>query len=86
MSQPFGNWTTEDLEYLSAEQALSDIATFIRLYFNVNDPPRKWVVIGGSYPGGMSAWFRARYPEWAVASWASSAPVQAISDFWEYDQ
>ena len=44
------------------------------------------MVIGGSYPGAMSAWFRSRYPHLAVASWASSAVVQPIVDFQQYDK
>jgi len=28
-SQPFDSWATDNLEYLSSEQALADIATFI---------------------------------------------------------
>jgi len=44
------------------------------------------VVVGGSYPGAMSAWFRSRYPHLTVASWASSAVVQPIIDFQQYDK
>lgn len=42
-------------------------------------------MVGGSYPGALSAWFRAKYPQWAVASWASSAVVQPILNFEEFD-
>ena len=43
-------------------------------------------VVGGSYPGAMSAWFRSRYPHLAVGSWASSAVVQPIVDYQQYDE
>jgi len=43
------------------------------------------VVIGGSYPGALSAWFRERYPHLAVASWSSSGVVQPIIDFYQFD-
>jgi hypothetical protein len=43
------------------------------------------VVIGGSYPGALSAWFREKYPHLAVASWASSGVVQPIVDFTQFD-
>lgn len=33
----------------------------------------------------MSAWFRNRYPHIAMASWAASAVVNPIADFWQYD-
>jgi hypothetical protein len=43
-------------------------------------------VIGGSYPGALSAWFRYTYPNIATASWASSAVVQPWVDMWTYDE
>ena len=55
-SQLFDNWDSENFKYLSSEQALSDLAMFIQS-FNL-DKQRKWVVVGGSYPGALSAWFR----------------------------
>jgi len=53
---------------------------------NKENPDRQTIVIGGSYPGAMSAWFRNRYPHIAVASWAASAVVQPIADYWQYDE
>lgn len=44
------------------------------------------LVIGGSYPGALSAWFRERYPHLAVGSWSSSGVVQPIVDFWKFDE
>jgi len=49
-------------------------------------PTRKTIVIGGSYPGALSAWFRYTYPEIAIASWAASAVVQPWEDMWSYDE
>jgi len=43
-------------------------------------------VIGGSYPGALSAWFRYKYPDNATASWAASAVVQPYEDMWTYDE
>jgi len=34
----------------------------------------------------MSAWFRYKYPHLTVGAWASSAVVEAILDFQQYDQ
>jgi len=42
---------------------------------NADMPERKTIVIGGSYPGALSAWFRDKYPNIATASWAASAVV-----------
>lgn len=53
---------------------------------NMDNPARQTVVIGGSYPGALSAWFRSRYPALAVASWSSSGVVQPIVDYWQYDE
>jgi len=53
---------------------------------NEDMPSRQTVVIGGSYPGALSAWFRDKYPQWAVASWAASAVVEPWEDMWSYDE
>jgi serine protease 16 len=88
-SQPFppeSGLATENLRYLTIEQALADLARFI----NETVVPRGTAdlrigVIGGSYPGSLSAWFRTKYPHIAAASWASSAPVLIKNNFTEYD-
>ena len=82
-SQPFDDWSLENLKYLSSEQGLADLAYFIG---SVNTENVEVMVVGGSYPGAMSAWFRSRYPHMAVGSWASSAVVQPIVDFQQYDK
>lgn len=46
----------------------------------------KWLVIGGSYAGAMSAWLRLKYPHLFHASLASSAVVNVILDFDEFDR
>lgn len=86
-SQPFPTLDTSNLRWLSSQQALADAATFITAMtnqFNLSTHP--WFVIGGSYPGALSAWFRIHYPHLVVGSLASSAPVFAKADFFEYDQ
>jgi hypothetical protein len=83
-SLPFGNqsFTLENLKYLTAEQALNDLAYFItqvteRNMHNVSKS-HKWITIGGSYPGALSAWFRSKYPHLTVGAIASSAVVLAV--------
>ncbi|KAH7698357.1 serine protease K12H4.7-like protein, partial [Aphelenchoides avenae] len=74
----------EDIKWLSSEQALADVAVFIESvnrYKGYTYP--KWVVIGCSYAGMLSSWFRQAYPSLTVGAIASSAPVQAKVDFFE---
>lgn len=42
-------------------------------------------MIGGSYPGAMSAWFRYKYPHLTVGALASSAVINSILDFKQFD-
>lgn len=64
---------------------MADLAYFLG-EFNRDMITRETVVIGGSYPGALSGWFKSRYPHLAVAAWASSGVVQAIPDMWEFDE
>lgn len=74
----------DNLKYLSSEQALADLAYFITS-LNADKTDRKVVVVGGSYPGALSAWFREKYPQLAVAAWSSSGVVYPEEDFWQFD-
>ena len=84
--------TTANLFLLNSRQALEDFATFQR-WFQLEriDAPFKgaggnrWLVIGGSYPGALSAYYRGKYPHLVVGSIASSAVVEAILDFPAFD-
>uniref|UniRef100_A0A914CMA3 Uncharacterized protein n=1 Tax=Acrobeloides nanus TaxID=290746 RepID=A0A914CMA3_9BILA len=86
-TRPTSDLSTENLKWLSSEQALADLAVFItainRKMSYVNP---KWVSFGGSYSGALSAWFREKYPELVVAAVGSSGPVLAKVDFFEYLQ
>jgi hypothetical protein len=116
VSHPFIDLSVPNLRYLSSQQALHDLAEFIR-FVNTHPPTgggclgefgeddygsqlsmqfplavqsniinRPLVIIGGSYPANLAAWFRQKFPHLAIGAWASSAPVQAKSDYFEYDQ
>ena len=89
-SQPFKDWSTPNLKYLSAENALADLADFIdamnaQIITKWKGTNRKWVTVGGSYPGALSAWFKAAYPEKATVSWSSSGVIVPIRDFTDFD-
>lgn len=45
-----------------------------------------WISVGGSYPGALSAWFRYKYPHLVIGAIASSAVVEAIEDFTDFDE
>ena len=83
-SQPFEDLSTQNLRYLNTDQALEDVASFIRM-INKDKPNRKTIVIGGSYSGGLASWFRGKYPDLALAAWSSSGVVFPKADLWEYD-
>lgn len=75
--------STENLVYLSSEQALADLAEFIsNIKTKYNIPPTaKWVAFGGSYPGSLAAWLRMKYPHLVHAAISSSGPLLAKIDF-----
>ncbi|KAF8371111.1 hypothetical protein PRIPAC_77540 [Pristionchus pacificus] len=75
---------TNDLQFLTSSQMLYDVATFIRtqqVKFNRTGP---WITFGGSYPGALAAWSRQWFPELIIGSVASSGPVQAKNNYYEY--
>ena len=91
-SQPMEDWSTENLKFLTHEQALADVAYFIesknewiRHNYPVTGIKPKWIVVGGSYAGALSAWFRLKYPHLVVGSIASSGVVNAFEDFQQYE-
>lgn len=44
------------------------------------------IVVGGSYSATMAAWFRQKYPHLVKGAWASSAPLQAKVNYFEYTE
>ncbi|TXG59762.1 hypothetical protein EZV62_014335 [Acer yangbiense] len=92
-SSPFKSLTTENLRYLSSKQALFDLAVFrqhyqesLNLKLNKANVENSWFVFGVSYSGALSAWFRLKFPHLTCGSLASSAVVQAVYNFTEFDQ
>ncbi|XP_065204121.1 putative serine protease K12H4.7 [Planococcus citri] len=85
-SVPKNDTSTENLVYLSSQQALADIANFIqgitKQYYLSDDI--KWIVFGCSYPGNLATWVRMKYPSLVYGAVATSAPILAQKDFGEY--
>ncbi|XP_050348875.1 putative serine protease K12H4.7 [Nymphalis io] len=84
-SKPLNTTDVENFKYLSARQALADNAELLKF---IKKLPifknSKVVVIGGSYSGNLAAWMRLMYSELVDAAIASSGPVLAKTDFYEY--
>ncbi|KAL9542452.1 hypothetical protein MBANPS3_008610 [Mucor bainieri] len=80
----------QELDKLTAEQALADIAYLIKnIKFSATlkvppVPETKVIVYGCSYSGNLAAWMKDKYSDIVFASVASSAPVQAQFDFYQY--
>lgn len=85
-SKPTQDTSTENLVYLSSEQALADLAYFIEAMNQEHKLPAgtKWIVHGGSYPGALAAWMRMRYPHLVHGAMSASGPLLAKLDFKEY--
>jgi pimeloyl-ACP methyl ester carboxylesterase len=86
VSLPRPTLTTDDLKYLSTDYALRDLENFQKDISKTNGWTGKWVAFGGSYPGSLSAYYRLTRPSMVVGSLASSAPVIAKENFFEYDE
>ncbi|XP_017351738.1 thymus-specific serine protease [Ictalurus punctatus] len=77
-----------NLQHLSSQQALADLAafhSFISQKYGLTDK-NIWISFGGSYAGALSAWFRGKFPHLVYGAVASSAPVQAKLDFSAYNK
>ncbi|XP_058463039.1 putative serine protease F56F10.1 [Malaya genurostris] len=87
-SQPTKNLATENLLYLTSEQALADLAYFIEAINNKYKLTEQnfWIAFGGSYPGSLAAWLREKYPHLIHGAISSSGPLLAKIDFKEYFQ
>ncbi|KAI9291230.1 peptidase S28 [Neoconidiobolus thromboides FSU 785] len=91
-SQPKPDLSLESLKYLTSDLAIGDLATFV---LNITLPQSntnrtnslntKWIIGGGSYAGNIAAWARSIYPNIFYGAIASSAPVEAKENFYEYD-
>jgi pimeloyl-ACP methyl ester carboxylesterase len=85
-SQPFPTLSAENMRYLSSERAIADLAAFEAYARTELGLTGKWVTVGGSYSGSLSAYYRQKYPTLTVGALASSAPVQARANFEDYDR
>ncbi|XP_067631012.1 putative serine protease K12H4.7 [Eurosta solidaginis] len=87
-SRPTSNMDNENIQYLSARQALADLAHFIvEMHEIISGASQSKVILaGGSYSATMVTWFMKLYPDLAAGAWASSAPILAKVNFVEYKE
>jgi len=82
--------TTDPLYYLTIDQMLGDYVAFAQSFIHkgcdLSTFTTPWIFVGGSYAGTLAALMRVRHPEVAYGAIASSAPVYAWIDFWEYTE
>lgn len=90
-SFPTPNITTENLRFLTTEQALADQAYFAANvvfpgleHLNLTAPGTPYIAYGGSYAGAFVAFLRIQYPDLYWGAISSSGVTEAIYDFWEY--
>lgn len=74
-SQPFGDLTTEHLHFLTLDNIMEDFANFQKSISTNMNWKGKWVSVGGSYSGTLSALYRFKHPELVAGALASSAPM-----------
>ncbi|KAG9045421.1 hypothetical protein FS837_006331 [Tulasnella sp. UAMH 9824] len=91
-SSPYTTLSKGNLKYLTVDQAIEDLTYFAehaklpwtKKATSSHPDNVPWVNMGCSYPGVLSAYTQKKYPNKFAAAWASSAPVQAQGDFWQY--
>lgn len=79
----FSELTTQNLSFLSSQQALADTANFIKAMNEDYSLPAdvKWIVFGGSYSASLAAWLRLKYPDLVQGAMSASGPLLAKLDF-----
>jgi pimeloyl-ACP methyl ester carboxylesterase len=76
-SLPFADLSAEHLAYLTLNNEIEDLATFQKWISNTEGFHGKWISVGGSYSGTVSALYRQAHPELVVGALAASAPMIA---------
>lgn len=78
-SHPRPDTSKENLKWLTVDQALADLYTFIAYIKNIHSElsRSKIILFGASYSGSLVVWFRQNHPEMVDGVWSSSAPLKA---------
>jgi len=66
-SVPKNDLSTDNLRFLSVEQALADLNRFSEEYKKtLTTKKNPWIAVGGSYPGALSAWYRSVFVKLSI--------------------
>ena len=90
-SMPTPDLSTENLRFLTTEQAMADEALFAQTvvfpgleHLDLTSKSTAWIGYGGSYAGAFNAFLRVQYPDVFWGTISSSGVTKAIYDYWEY--
>jgi len=74
-SIPGGDLSSQNLRTLTLSNVLEDLANFQKSFAALKGWTGRWLTVGGSYSGTLSALYRQAHPELIVGALASSAPM-----------
>ena len=90
-SMPTSDLSTENLRFLTTDQALADQAYFAKNvvfpgleHLDLTAPNVAYLAYGGSYAGAFVAFLRKLYPDIYWGAISSSGVTAAIWDYWQY--
>jgi hypothetical protein len=90
-SMPTEDLSTENLRFLTTDQALADMAYFAKNvvyegleHLDLTAPKNAYIAYGGSYAGAFVAFLRKVYPDVYWGAISSSGVTEAIWDYWQY--
>ena len=90
-SFPVPDLSTDNLRFLTTDQALADQAYFARNvvfqgleHLNLTSHKTAYIAYGGSYAGAFVAFLRKQYPDVYWGAISSSGVTEAIYDYWQY--
>lgn len=76
-SQPFADLSSDHMKYLTLDNELEDLVRFQKWISANQGWTGKWITVGGSYSGTISALYRFKHPDLIVGALASSAPMKS---------
>lgn len=93
LSNPRPDLSSESLKLLTIEQSIEDLVYFAENVVlpqpnghRLKPTQAPWILVGGSYSAALFSWAMVDKPGVFFAGFASSAVVEAIHDFWQYQE